>query len=230
MSAVVVPLRWLRHGVDVCALVTATEVRWIMRDVALALFADARDFAGEPGHKSELLRDHGTATSWSTSTASHWLNANKQEAGSEAVVLMQWLVDQEAHLERQGLAEVVRLASPRNIPVTATGHPARELYTVAQAAEILDRDPAIMTGQNRLFDTMLRSGWTIRTGDSHRPSAEAVRLGYLEVTNRNIPVLDSPYPQLLVTVDGIRALHKRLGGQAEIRFTTTAPTALMETK
>lgn len=228
MTAVVVPLRWLNHHRDICAIVTADEVRWIMRDVALAVYGEAREFAGDAGHEPNL-RDHGAAIAWPISTAGRWVSqqASAMENHGE---LLQWLEDQEAGLYRQGLANVVRLTSPIEVVVDVDGNPAAvpSLYSVKQAAEILDRDPGILTGQHRLFDSLLRNGWTIRAGDTHRPTQEAVRLGYLDVTRRRIPVQDELYPQVVLTHDGIRALHKLLGGQAAIQFTAPTPTPVLE--
>lgn len=86
-------------------------------------------------------------------------------------------------------------------------------YSVREAAQILDRDPAIKTGQNRLFKTLREIGWTDRT---NRPYQHHVNVGRLAVKMRPY---DHPYTgeqmldsQVRITAKGLSDLHKALGG------------------
>lgn len=86
-------------------------------------------------------------------------------------------------------------------------------YSVRDAAQILDRDPMISTGQNRLFATLRELGWIDAEG---RPYQSQVDMGRLvrrptSYTHPHTlePVLTS---QVRITAKGLRELHRRLGG------------------
>jgi anti-repressor protein len=96
-------------------------------------------------------------------------------------------------------------------------------YDVAEAAQVLSRDPAIQTGRTRLFTILANSGWIYRGGNPPhwKPYQHQVELGRLMVMPKSHYhprtgelVLDPP--QVRITVKGIEALHKRLGGQTAI--------------
>lgn len=85
-------------------------------------------------------------------------------------------------------------------------------YSAREAAYILNRDPAISTGQNRLMD-LLRE-WRV-IGLDNRPYANHAahvtlrpRTRKDRVTGEKLPAR----PQVRITVAGLRYLHKRLGG------------------
>lgn len=89
-------------------------------------------------------------------------------------------------------------------------------YSAREAAYILNRDPAISTGQNLLLD-LLRQ-WRV-IGLDGRPYANHAA----HVTLRPRTRLDqstgervAARPQVRVTVAGLRYLHKRLGGSAPL--------------
>ncbi len=86
-------------------------------------------------------------------------------------------------------------------------------YSLREAAQILDRDPSIRTGQNRLAKTLKNHGWTDRNG---RPYQQHVNAGRLVVRSRSYdhPVTGEPQAttQLRVTVKGLADLHQLLGG------------------
>lgn len=87
-------------------------------------------------------------------------------------------------------------------------------YSLREAAQILDRDPAISTGQNRLLKYLREIEWVDRNG---RPYQSQVDLGRLAQLTRSYDHPHTGEPQLAtqirVTVKGLQALHKRLGGQ-----------------
>jgi anti-repressor protein len=96
-------------------------------------------------------------------------------------------------------------------------------YSVGDAAKVLSRDLAIETGERRLFTTLYRLGWTYRQQADGRWRAKqsAIDIGRLsELPGSHYHprsgelVLDAP--QVRVTVKGILALHKLLGGASEV--------------
>lgn len=90
-----------------------------------------------------------------------------------------------------------------------------DAYTVAQAALILDRDPHLALGRQRLFAQLHRLGWATRD-DAGRwaPTPTATRGHFL--TLRTVTILAGtraaePYRQLYVTRAGLAELRHALG-------------------
>lgn len=91
-------------------------------------------------------------------------------------------------------------------------------YSVREAAYILNRDPGIDTGQNRLFNELRR----LRVVDSrdipYSDHARHVKLRPRSFTNRATNEEMPAKPQVRVTADGLAYLHKKLGGTAPIKL------------
>ncbi len=96
-------------------------------------------------------------------------------------------------------------------------------FAVADAAKILSRDPAIKIGRDRLFRVLREYEWAFRQGadSKHRAMQYAVDRGWLsEIPQSHYHprtgelVLDPP--QVRVTIKGLHALHKRLGGAEQL--------------
>lgn len=90
-------------------------------------------------------------------------------------------------------------------------------YDVRTAAQILSRDPAIDTGQKRLFAYLRQIGWTAKDNRPYQPQVDAGRLvvrtrSYLD-PNSGDPQATS---QLRITAKGIHALHRLLGGTGAV--------------
>lgn len=90
-------------------------------------------------------------------------------------------------------------------------------YDVRTAAQILSRDPAIDTGQKRLFAYLREIGWTAKDNRPYQPQVDAGRLvvrtrSYLDPTSGD-PQATS---QLRITAKGIHALHRLLGGTGAV--------------
>jgi anti-repressor protein len=90
-------------------------------------------------------------------------------------------------------------------------------YSLREAAQILDRDPTIHTGQNRLAAYLRGIGWCDRNGT---PYQQHVDNGRLAVRSR---AYDHPKTgeqmltrQVRVTVKGLHELHKRMGGSGPL--------------
>jgi len=152
------------------------------------------------------------------------------------------LADPLAELERQTAMtiraiEIARAAEHRIAALEPAAHAWEVLakadgdYAVADAAKILSRDPAIKLGRDRLFTLFREGGWAYRQGidQKHRAKQYAVNQGWLsEIPQSHYHprtgelVLDPP--QVRVTIKGLQALHKRLGGveQLHIAFSEAA--------
>lgn len=87
-------------------------------------------------------------------------------------------------------------------------------YSLREAAQILDRDPGISTGQNRLSRYLRDIGWCDQRGT---PYQAQVDLGRLAVRTRKFdhPITREPTAttQIRITTKGLHELHKRMGGQ-----------------
>lgn len=92
-------------------------------------------------------------------------------------------------------------------------------FSVADAAKILSRDPAIKLGRDRLFTLMSGCGWVYRQRADNRwrayqTAVEAGRLSELPASHyhpRTGELVIDP-PQVRVTPKGLHELHRRLGG------------------
>jgi anti-repressor protein len=100
-------------------------------------------------------------------------------------------------------------------------------FSVADAAKILTRDPAIKLGRNRLFSLLDELGWTYRQVSDDRPRVKqtAIERQWLsEIPQSHYHprtaelVMDAP--QVRITVKGMHELHKRLGGTAAVAIPT----------
>lgn len=93
-------------------------------------------------------------------------------------------------------------------------------YSVREAANILNRDPSIDTGQNRLFKT-LRDLGLIDSKD--RPYANHSRHVVLRSRSWRTPDgVEHADDQVRITVDGLRYLRKRLGSTPALPGLETA--------
>jgi DNA-damage-inducible protein D len=77
--------------------------------------------------------------------------------------------------------------------------------SVRRAAFVLNRDPKISTGQNRLFDWMRDNGWVDKRNTPYQSHEKHVRLRIY--TNDG-----HTKHQVRVTAPGLELLHRRLGG------------------
>lgn len=98
-------------------------------------------------------------------------------------------------------------------------------FSLREAAQILDRDPAISTGQNRLH-TFLRSEarWIDSQGQPYQRHVDCGRVVAKVQTYKHPHTgeVTVARPQLRVTVKGLAELHKLMGGTG----TLTAITAV----
>lgn len=114
--------------------------------------------------------------------------------------------------ERDTLAHEVAALGPAaqswNVLAEASGD-----YSLREAAQILDRDPSIRTGQNRLSKHLKNIGWTDRSGQPYQRHVDAGRL-----SRRTVPYLNRSTgeeeltTQLRITAKGLADLHREMGG------------------
>lgn len=91
-------------------------------------------------------------------------------------------------------------------------------YSVRETAQILDRDPGITTGQNRLFAHMREIGWLDKGGEPYQAQVDAGRL-VRRTTSYTHPHTGEPVltSQVRVTAKGVEALRRDLtGGQLSV--------------
>lgn len=115
---------------------------------------------------------------------------------------------QEALQASAKVGELEPAAHAWNVLVSTGGD-----YSVREAAYVLNRDPAISTGQRRLF-TFIRNSGMVSSG-TDIPTSRHERHLHLRPTSYDHPRTGrriSGKPQLRVTVEGLRYLHQRMGG------------------
>ena len=122
------------------------------------------------------------------------------------------------------LEQLVHAALPEE-----PGRKEGESFSVAKAARILSRDPALDYGQQSLFATMQDAlSWITREDNVWVPSDGALRAGLLIRQNRHIPGRRELYAQIRITPEGMRTLHQRLGGIATLTLEDRPHLTLVE--
>ncbi|CAN7238710.1 phage antirepressor KilAC domain-containing protein [Microbacterium sp. LjRoot45] len=133
---------------------------------------------------------------------------------SKADAFLQWV---EAELPQYLTPEVLEAA--HRVPAFS------EAYTVAGAARLLDQDPEISTGRDRLFDHMAELGWIERNTegvDAWIPTSTATSRDWLTLRTVYVgPRRNArPYLQIHITNAGLTELRRTLAGTAR---STTRP-------
>jgi hypothetical protein len=231
--AAVVPLRWNRHGVDVCAVIDDTGLSFVARDVLEALGHDTSVLQNSPAHAwaaehaAPTQRDHAAGARWTRQQLHDILG--RDTADADTADFLAWIGEQVEEFHRIGLDNLARItldgprparpAPPADTEPAAQPEPTpAEHYSVAATAKILDRDPAISIGRDALFDLLHKWGWIEKRADVWTPNRDVVFLGYLTTVENRIPNSSTLYPQVCITPVGIAALHQRLGGIAELNL------------
>lgn len=89
-------------------------------------------------------------------------------------------------------------------------------FSAREAANILNRDPAINTGQNRLLDLLREMRWIGLDGRPYANHAAHVVLRPQTRWDAEKQARVQAKPQVRVTVAGLRLLHQKLGGTAPL--------------
>lgn len=91
-------------------------------------------------------------------------------------------------------------------------------FSLRDSAFVLNRDPGISTGQNRLKKSLGALGLVDRRGRPYASHAAHLTERLTAFTHPHTGESVLGRPQIRVTVAGLRYLHKRLGGIAPLRF------------
>lgn len=112
------------------------------------------------------------------------------------------------------VAELEPVAQAYDVIASAKGD-----FSLRDAAFVLNRDPGIDTGQNRLMESLRKLQMIDRRGVPYAKHSahltERVRAYPHPATGE--PTL-AKRPQIRITVAGLRYLHRQLGGVAPLRF------------
>ena len=176
----------------------------------------------EPGLYSLILRSRKPEAKPFKRWVTHEVIPSIRKTGSYGIA--------PTHQIPQSFAEALELAARRARELEAATERVAELepaarswehlaeasgdYSLREAAQILDRDPGISTGQNRLARYLRDIGWCDQRGT---PYQAQVDLGRLAVRTRKFdhPITREPTAttQIRITTKGLHELHKRMGGQ-----------------
>jgi prophage antirepressor-like protein len=91
-------------------------------------------------------------------------------------------------------------------------------WSVREAAFILNRDPAIDTGQQRLFNELRRMKVIDSRDIPYASHARHVKLRPRTFTNRATNEEMPAKPQVRITAEGLAYLHKRMGGSEPLEL------------
>lgn len=123
--------------------------------------------------------------------------------------LAQWVIEAEerAELAEAKVAQLEPAAGSWNTLASAGGD-----YAVREAAQILDRDPSISTGQNRLFAYLREIGWVDKGNEPYQAQVDCGRLSRRITNGYDHNGEHVATCQARITLKGLHELHKRLGG------------------
>jgi anti-repressor protein len=154
-------------------------------------------------------------------TGSYGVAARREPPKTYAAALRE-LADSEDEKDRlRGeLAEAKPKAHSWDVLASGRGD-----YSVADAAKILSRDPAISIGERRLFAELYDAGWIYRQRADGR-----WRVYQAQIDNNRMSELPQKYenkrtgemtlgaPHARIKIKGLRELHHQLGGAASLRL------------
>ncbi len=90
-------------------------------------------------------------------------------------------------------------------------------YSLREAAQILDRDPAITTGQNRLSKYLKAIRWTDSTGQPYQTHVDNGRLVRRSITWENRKTGEEHADtQLRITAKGVKDLRDRMAADGQL--------------
>lgn len=233
-----VPFRWEGHGLDIRAHVTTDgDLYLVAADVCEALEIDV-DVESDPITAQLMHRwpgktyipgtfiddDTGPRTIFTEFyTTQEALALAGNHPSHLTADFTKWLAEISAQLNTSVLERIVDDTNRPESPYAAAN------YSVARAARMLSRDPALDYGQTSLFETMSRHlNWTERVDGIWVPRPEPVKAGYLFQQARRVPGRKQLYPQVRITRAGLLELHRRLGGVATLTLDDTPPLTLVE--
>lgn len=210
-------------GVDVCVVIRDGQAEFVARDVLAAIGWDVGVYASEPSHATPTsFTEHAKATTWTRETIGDLLQAIQDRP--IVADFTRWLDARIDTIAQIGVDVIERKALYGTAPRTTPQPPEEPVqkalpayYSVAATARILSRDPGIgRIGRDALFEHLNKTAWIDRVGSEWRPQHDVLFIGYLTVLDVRVPQRDTAYPQICITALGIEALHRKLGGTAEL--------------
>ncbi len=236
------PERWRDcdgKGHDVWLKVAAGQVTFIVRDVYEALRIDPDIFGAEPDRTRPTTERILHCTTWTLERMREILTRFASVLGDRLdLSILDWAADKVDELEQLGLDDIARVSAATPAPITHLGETAQpalqtdvpEIFSVADAAARLSRDPSIDIGQQRLFKLLRDRGWVTRPGAVYEPAPDLVALGYLRVIHRRVlRARDPAWPQIHITPAGLQKLHAVLGGTGSVDLTLIDPALTEDT-
>lgn len=216
-------------GRDVCAVLDIADARTSLnlldedeRDSVPVIDSMGREqqtiVINEPGLYSLILRSRKPeAKAFKRWVTHEVLPAIRRTGGYQAPLSRRQLAENWADAERR--AEIAEQRVETLAPAAASWSVLAEAagdYSLRDAAHILDRDPSIRTGQNRLAAHLRAIGWCSQDGRPYQRHVEAGRLVARPVTFRHPSTGETTTTQLRITPKGLGELHRLMGGSAPL--------------
>jgi DNA-damage-inducible protein D len=139
------------------------------------------------------------------------LTAHQPELSRKDMARYWFEAEERAELAEAKIAEIEPAARSWTQLADSAGD-----FSVREAAQILDRDPSIETGQKRLFATLHQIGWVDKSGLPYQRQVDLGRLAVKAGSYQRPEGERVPTRQTRVTVKGLHELHKRLGGSGDL--------------
>lgn len=134
-------------------------------------------------------------------------------AGRMQILTMAMAAEQRALAAEERAAELEAPAEAWNTLASADPD-----FSAREAAYILNRDPSISTGQNRLLNEMRRMRVIDSRDIPYATHERHVRLRPRTYTNRATGEEHAAKSQVRITAEGLSYLHKRLGGTKPLQL------------
>jgi prophage antirepressor-like protein len=146
-------------------------------------------------------------------TGSYGMAAPQRELSRKELARYWYEAEERAELAEKRAAELEAPAEAWNVLASADAD-----YSAREAAYILNRDPSISTGQNRLLNEMRRMRIIDSRDIPYATHERHVRLRPRTYTNRATGEEHAAKSQVRVTAEGLAYLHKKLGGTAPLQL------------
>lgn len=198
---VIIPFRWLGHGLDLRMTVIGSTPYFAAADVTLAMQVDLEAAGVIPDLFLDVVDATGNPLELVTVNQVYEIHRHQPMYLDNGFI--DWfgsILDDHA-IDHDHLQQLVDGALPDE-----PGHK-DSCHDVAAAARILKRDHDLDYGRERLFRALNGLSWTTRDSTGvWVPNDMPLRAGYLVRRNVRVQQRKGYYPQILVTDAGILAL------------------------
>lgn len=230
-----IPFRWVGYGRDLRTIIDdPLGPLFVAADVCEALEIDVPtetkdwrkgtvlySYPGNTTFRDDVVDEHGEPLHLYAANQVRSVAADHPEYFT--AMFLSWFDELLAEIatHHRGLRRASRPEEPA-APELAAGR----TYSVRRAARILSRDPALEYGLHTLFAGMRRLGWVSKEHDIWVPAEASLQAGHLVRQKVHVPGRREHYPQVRLTREGLAALHKQLGGVAQLDLDTPEPSPL----